>query len=81
MEANKISDKVKAIIIDKLGVDEKHVVSEARFANELGADSLDAVELMMEFEKEFKLTIPDAEMEKLKTVGDVITYIENNVKK
>lgn len=80
METNKIEEKVKAIIADRLGVDEKEITREANFTNDLGADSLDGAELMMDFEKEFNLTIPDAEMEKLKTVGDAITYIEVNTK-
>ena len=77
---SEISEKVKAIIIDKLGVEEKEVVAEASFTNDLGADSLDTVELIMEFEKEFNIAIPDDQAEKIGTVQDAITYIEANVK-
>ncbi|MEE4177488.1 MAG: acyl carrier protein [Bacteroides sp.] len=73
-----ISTRVKAIIVDKLGVDEKEVTPEASFTNDLGADSLDTVELIMEFEKEFNLAIPDDQAEKISTVGDAIAYIEKN---
>ncbi len=72
-----INSRVKAIIVDKLGVDEKEVTPEASFTNDLGADSLDTVELIMEFEKEFNIAIPDDQAEKISTVGDAITYIEN----
>ncbi len=75
---SEIAEKVKAIIVDKLGVDENEVVPEASFTNDLGADSLDTVELIMEFEKEFNIAIPDDQAEKISTVGDAITYIENN---
>ena len=71
-----IATKVKAIIVDKLGVDESEVTNEASFTNDLGADSLDTVELIMEFEKEFGLSIPDDQAEKISTVGDAITFIE-----
>ena len=71
-----IEAKVKAIIVDKLSVDESEVKNEASFANDLGADSLDLVELIMEFEKEFGIKIPDEEAEKIQTVGDAIKYIE-----
>lgn len=77
---SEISTKVKAIIIDKLGVDENEVTPEASFTNDLGADSLDTVELIMELEKEFNIAIPDDQAEKIKTVGDAIAYIENNTK-
>ncbi|MBW6497394.1 MAG: acyl carrier protein [Bacteroidales bacterium] len=73
-----ITTRVKAIIVDKLGVDEKEVTAEASFTNDLGADSLDTVELIMEFEKEFNLAIPDDQAEKISTVGDAIAYIEKN---
>ena len=73
-----IASKVKAIIVDKLGVDESEVVSEASFTNDLGADSLDTVELIMEFEKEFDIQIPDDQAENIATVGQVISYIENS---
>ena len=71
-----VAAKVKAIIVDKLGVDESEVVNEASFTNDLGADSLDTVELIMEFEKEFDLAIPDDEAEKISTVGEAIAHIE-----
>ena len=71
-----VSEKVKAIIVDKLGVSESEVTNEASFTNDLGADSLDTVELIMEFEKEFDLQIPDDEAEKITTVGEAIKYIE-----
>ena len=75
-----IADNVKAIIVDKLSVDEAEVKPEASFANDLGADSLDTVELIMEFEKEFKISIPDDQAEKISTVGDAIAYIEEHTK-
>ena len=75
---SEIESKVKAIIVDKLGVDE--VVATASFTNDLGADSLDTVELIMEFEKEFGINIPDDQAEKITTVGDAISYIEANAK-
>ena len=78
MTTAEIEAKVKAIIVDKLGVDENEVKSEASFANDLGADSLDTVELIMEFEKEFGITIPDEKAETIQTVGDAINYIEEN---
>ena len=70
-----IEERVKAIIVDKLGVDENEVTNEASFANDLGADSLDTVELIMEFEKEFGISIPDDQAEKIATVQDAINYI------
>ncbi len=70
--------RVKAIIVDKLGVDESEVTNEASFTNDLGADSLDTVELIMEFEKEFNIAIPDDQAENIQTVGDAIKYIEEN---
>jgi acyl carrier protein len=75
-----ITGKVKAIIVDKLGVDEAEVTTEASFTNDLGADSLDTVELIMEFEKEFNIAIPDDQAEKIATVGDAVKYIEENAK-
>jgi len=75
-----ITSRVKAIIADKLGVDESEVTPEASFTNDLGADSLDIVELIMEFEKEFNIGIPDDQAEKISTVGDAIKYIEEHVK-
>jgi acyl carrier protein len=77
---SEISEKVTAIIVDKLGVDEKEVTPEASFTNDLGADSLDTVELIMEFEKEFDMAIPDDQAEKIGTVGEAIKYIEENTK-
>ncbi len=73
-----IKGKVIEIIVDKLGVDEGEVTQEANFTNDLGADSLDTVELIMEFEKEFNIAIPDEEAEKIQTVGDAIKYIGDN---
>lgn len=73
---SEIASRVKAIIVDKLGVDENQVTETAVFTTDLGADSLDTVELIMEFEKEFKITIPDDEAQKIQTVGDAISYIE-----
>jgi acyl carrier protein len=75
-----ITAKVKAIIVDKLGVDESEVQESASFTNDLGADSLDTVELIMEFEKVFGISISDDAAEKITTVGDAISYIEQNVK-
>jgi acyl carrier protein len=75
-----IATRVKSIIVDKLGVDENEVTPEASFTNDLGADSLDTVELIMEFEKEFNIAIPDDQAEKIGTVGDAISYIESNTK-
>ena len=77
---SEIESKVKEIIADKLGVDEADVMPEASFTNDLGADSLDTVELIMEFEKSFNITIPDDQAEKIATVGDAIAYIEENKK-
>lgn len=77
---SEISDEVKAIIVDKLSVDEAEVQDGASFANDLGADSLDTVELIMEFEKQFGITIPDDQSEKISTVGDAIAYIEEHTK-
>ncbi len=74
---SEITNRVKAIITDKLGVEESQVTPEASFTNDLGADSLDTVELIMELEKEFDLQIPDEEAEKIVTVGDAIAFIEN----
>lgn len=75
---SEIASRVKAIIVDKLGVDENQVTESAVFTTDLGADSLDTVELIMEFEKEFGITIPDDQAEKIGTVGDAIAYIEAN---
>ncbi|MBY5957609.1 acyl carrier protein [Membranicola marinus] len=71
-----VAEKVKKIIVDKLGVDESEVTEEASFTNDLGADSLDTVELIMEFEKEFDISIPDEEAENIQTVGQAVTYVE-----
>ena len=71
-----VTTKVKAIIVDKLGVDETEVTTAASFTDDLGADSLDTVELIMEFEKEFDIQIPDDKAEKIATVGDAISFIE-----
>lgn len=76
---SEIADRVKAIIVDKLGVDENEVKPEASFTTALGADSLDTVELILEFEKEFGIKIPDDQAEKISTVGDAISYIEANI--
>ena len=73
-----VRTKVVSIIVDKLGVEESEVTNEASFTNDLGADSLDTVELIMEFEKEFNLSIPDEEAEKIETVGDAVNYIEQH---
>ena len=75
---SEIAARVKKIIVDKLGVDEAEVVNEASFTNDLGADSLDTVELIMEFEKEFNIAIPDDQAENIQTVGDAVSYIEKN---
>jgi acyl carrier protein len=75
---SEIADKVKEIIVDKLSVEENEVTPTAEFTKDLGADSLDTVELIMEFEKEFDLKIPDEDAEKIQTVGDAISYIESH---
>lgn len=77
---SEVASKVKAIIVDKLGVEESEVTNTASFTNDLGADSLDTVELIMEFEKEFGISIPDDQAEKIATVGDAVSYIEANAK-
>jgi len=71
-----VAERVKKIIVDKLGVDENEVTNEANFIQDLGADSLDTVELIMEFEKEFDVSIPDEQAEKIQTVGQAIEYLE-----
>lgn len=73
-----VLDRVKRIIVDRLGVDESEVTPEASFKDDLGADSLDIVELVMELEDEFDLEISDEDAEKITTVGDVISYIQSN---
>ncbi|MGM9621487.1 MAG: acyl carrier protein [Bacteroidaceae bacterium] len=75
---SEIEAKVKEIIVEKLGVDAADVTPEASFTNDLGADSLDTVELIMDFEKEFDINIPDDKAEKISTVADAIAYIEEN---
>jgi len=75
---SEIAEKVKSIIVEKLGVEESEVTPEASFTNDLGADSLDTVELIMEFEKEFNQTIPDDQAEKILTVGQAIDFLEKN---
>ena len=77
---SEVEAKVKAIIVEKMGVEESAVVEEASFAQDLGADSLDTVEMIMDFEKEFGITIPDEDAEKIQTVGEAIAYIEKNAK-
>ena len=77
---SEVAERVKAIIVDKLSVEETEVTNEASFTNDLGADSLDTVELIMEFEREFGISIPDDQAEKITTVGDAIAYIEANAK-
>ena len=74
-----IENKVKEIIIDKLGIEESEITDSASFTNDLGADSLDTVELIMEFEKEFNVSIPDEDAEKIGTKGQAISYLKENV--
>lgn len=76
MTEQEIESKVRAIIVDKLGVEESQVTAEANFQADLNADSLDTVELIMEFEKEFNITIPDEDTQKISTVGDAIAYVK-----
>ncbi|MDE6563953.1 MAG: acyl carrier protein [Muribaculaceae bacterium] len=77
---SEIADRVKNIVVDKLGVEPEKVTESAGFITDLGADSLDTVELIMDFEKEFGITIPDEEAEKIKTVGDAVAFVEANAK-
>ena len=77
--SNNIADRVSKIIIEKLGVDESEVTPEASFTNDLGADSLDTVELIMEFEKEFDISIPDEQAENIQTVKQAVDYLMANV--
>jgi len=77
---SEVAEKVKSIIVDKLGVEASEVTETASFTNDLGADSLDTVELIMEFEKEFGMSIPDDQAEKIGTVGDAIAYVEQHAK-
>lgn len=72
-----VESKVKEIIVNKLGVEETQITPQASFINDLGADSLDTVELIMEFEKAFNVTIDDADAEKIQTVGDAVTYLQS----
>lgn len=74
-----VESKVKSIIVDKLGVDESEVTHEANFTNDLGADSLDTVELIMEFEKEFDISIPDEDAENIATVGNAVEYLQEKL--
>lgn len=74
-----VDAKVKEIIVSKLGVDEAQITPEASFTNDLGADSLDTVELVMEFEKAFNIQIPDEDAEKISTVGDAINYLKSKI--
>ncbi len=74
-----IENKIKEIIIDKLGIEESEITDSASFTNDLGADSLDTVELIMEFEKEFNVSIPDEDAEKIGTIGQAISYLKENV--
>ena len=76
-----VAEKVKSIIVEQLGVDEEEVTSDASFVDDLGADSLDTVELVMAFEEEFGLEIPDDDAEKIARVKDAVTYIESHAKK
>ena len=75
-----IEAKVKAIIVDKLGVEETQVTNDANFQTDLGADSLDTVEMIMEFEKEFGISIPDEDTQKIATIGEAIAYVEQAMK-
>lgn len=77
---SEIAEKVRGIIVEKLGVEKSEVTDEASFTNDLGADSLDTVELIMEFEKEFNISIPDDQAEQISTVGQAIAYLEKNTK-
>lgn len=78
---SEITSRVKAIIVDKLGVEESEVTNEASFTNDLGADCIDAIELILEFEEEFGISIPNDQAEKIVTVGDAVSYIEEQQKK
>jgi acyl carrier protein len=77
--SSSIAERVSKIIVDKLGVDESEVTPEASFTNDLGADSLDTVELIMEFEKEFDISIPDEQAENIQTVGQAVSYLESQL--
>ncbi|TAD95188.1 MAG: acyl carrier protein [Bacteroidetes bacterium] len=80
MSVEEIAEKVTTIIVDKLGVEKSEVTPEASFTNDLGADSLDTVELIMEFEKEFNVSIPDDQAETITTVKEAISYLQKNIK-
>ena len=80
MSSEEVFEKVKGIIVEQLGASESAVTMEASFIDDLGADSLDTVELIMEFEKEFNIQIPDDQAEKIGTVGDAVSYIEEHAK-
>ena len=77
---SEVAQRVKSIIVDKLGVEESEVTETASFTNDLGADSLDTVELIMEFEKEFNISIPDDQAEKISSVGHAVSYVEQHAK-
>ena len=81
MSVENVQERVKNIIVEQLGVEADQVKPEAQFVNDLGADSLDTVELIMALEEEFEVEIPDEKAEKIKTVGEAIAYIEENAKK
>ena len=76
-----VADKVKSIIVEQLGVDEEEVTADASFVDDLGADSLDTVELVMALEEEFGIEIPDEDAEKMKTVGEAVRYVEEKASK
>jgi len=81
MSVENVEERVKNIIVEQLGVEADQVKPEAQFVNDLGADSLDTVELIMALEEEFDVEIPDEKAEKIKTVGEAIAYIQENAKK
>ena len=78
MEREEIFDKVKAVVVDQLNVEDEEVIDDASFIDDLGADSLGIVELVMALEEEFGVSIPDEDAESIKTVGDAVSYIQNN---
>lgn len=80
MDSATIESKVKEIVVDKLGVDSEQVASDASFVDDLGADSLDTVELVMAFEDEFDIEIPDEDAEKIVNVGDAVSFLEEKLK-
>ena len=81
MSVENVQERVKNIIVEQLGVEADQVKPEAQFVNDLGADSLDTVELIMALEEDFDIEIPDEKAEKIKTVGEAVSYIEENAKK